>query len=181
MLQTSSKMIAVQTICHHKQDDYKYDRIDVRFDPVSNGLTVFGCDPGTVHLGLARLHLSSGCGYLYQITFKHRLQDPVERMKRIQTTLCEFFPGTYVNGEMIIEGASFSDPYRQTELAEIRTTVALWGLSKQLNVRFIPPTTIRKQVFGNGKTKATEFWPELSKYPDASAALSCALCWFRKV
>lgn len=167
--------MTIHEIYHHNPGDYKYDWIDIRFDPVPKSWIVIGVDPGTVHLGLARLHVSTGCGYLYQVTFKDRLQDPIKRMGRSQMVLSRFFHGVYLEGEMVIEGASFADRYRQTELAEIRAAIALWGVNEHLKVQFIPPNTIRKQVFGNGRTKATDYWPSLASFPDAAAALSCAL------
>lgn len=76
---------------------------------------------------------------------------------------------------MVIEGAAYGAPFRQVELSEIRTA---FYLASALNTMFKdvvikPPATIRKAVFGSGKTQAGDEWPLLNH--NAADALSMAL------
>jgi hypothetical protein len=77
---------------------------------------------------------------------------------------------------MAIEGAAYGAPFRQVELSEIRTAFYLVGAIFHPffgNVIIKPPATIRKKVFGNGKTQAGDEWPTLNH--NAADALSMAL------
>jgi hypothetical protein len=77
------------------------------------------------------------------------------------------------SGSLIIEGAAYGAPYRQVELAEIRTGFYLAGAMHMPNVQIVPPATIRKAVFGYGKTQAGDVWPQLNH--NAADSLSMAL------
>jgi len=74
------------------------------------------------------------------------------------------------NSIAIIEGASYGARYRQVELAEVRAAMVLWFHNYGIKPYIVPPATIRKQVFGHGRTKNP--WANLPD--DVSAALGCA-------
>lgn len=82
----------------------------------------------------------------------------------------------YENSLMVIEGAAYGAPFRQVELSEIRTGFYLAASLADAvfsDVIIKPPATIRKLVFGNGKTQAMDEWPTLNH--NAADALSMAL------
>jgi hypothetical protein len=121
---------------------------------------------------------------LWQITME-RSDNALFRIMMVSTVLRQIFgkPNADPKQIVIIEGASFGNNFRQAELAEQRTAMALWFIpmtyygSRQ--IKFVPPTTIRKVVFGSGKIKAHEAWqlegiPKSKQPNDALAALSCA-------
>lgn len=136
--------------------------------------TIFGVDPGTTHLGLAEVWPNSIRHSLYQVTLE-RHSDPIQRMSNIGLILSTCFSAHSFKPTMIIEGAAYGIPYRQVELAEIRATAVCWCNWAMAEPKIVPPSTIRKAIFGNAKIKTHEFWPELAEFPDAAAALSCAL------
>jgi hypothetical protein len=74
---------------------------------------------------------------------------------------------------MVIEGSSFSNNYRQTELAEVRASATLWAISHGMKPSIVPPLSIRKKVFGDAKLRAEVEW-NLREYPNAASALACA-------
>lgn len=85
---------------------------------------------------------------------------------------CEF--NCLTDGDVsIIEGASYGSQYGQVGLAEIRFGFYLGLLHAGLRVTVVPPATIRKKVFGNGKTNAADIWPILNG--NAAAGLSMGL------
>lgn len=134
-----------------------------------------GFDPGTVNMGVA-------CTYrdairLYQIEFE-RSKDPVERMRNIALTLDYIRVGIDLisfPAHVVIENAGYgSSQFRQVELAEVRATIVWWLLKRNIeDIKLIAPNSIRKQVFGNGKKMAHEFWDNSEIPNDALAALSC--------
>lgn len=130
-----------------------------------------GFDTGTTHVGFAIIDPCQDTAVLHEISL-NRVKDPMKRINAIQFILsdCEIcFPASY---DVIIEGSAFSKTYRQTELAEIRTSAALWFKRYGGRCRFISPMTIRKQVFGKGTLKAHDVWTGIE--PNALAALACA-------
>jgi Holliday junction resolvasome RuvABC endonuclease subunit len=130
-----------------------------------------GFDPGTTNLGIAVIEPEvNSHATLFQIKLVRR-KDAIERMRGIQYLMWDCINWLSYKYKAVIEGASFGNPYRQVELAEVRATIALWCLDRGESM-IIPPNTIRKAVFGNGKIKAHEVWENLP--PDAAAALSCA-------
>ena len=146
-------------------------------------IIIFGIDPGTTHLGISKLLSSKdengATAIIYEINFS-RADNAIERIDTVSQILQHFL--TYdpyfgiVDYKVAIEGASYGNPYRQVELAEVRAACACWGIKNYAsNIRFIPPSTVRKTTFGNGKLPAQVFWTELEEYPNAAAALSIAL------
>ena len=135
-----------------------------------------GFDPGSTHLGIAVVDATLGIPEvkLWQIDME-RNKDAVERMRSIQYILSDLITWSYYNNMVAcIEGASYGDRYRQVELAEIRASAALWCLQKGYKVSIVPPNTIRKAVFGNGKTKAQDVWTNIPA--DVANALAC--CYY---
>lgn len=84
-------------------------------------------------------------------------------------------PYTFSKKGVCIEGASFGDVYRQVELAEIRASAVLWSIEKFYpeDVFLVPPSKIRKKVFGNGSIIGKDVWKKQLS-PDAADALACA-------
>jgi len=78
----------------------------------------------------------------------------------------------------IVEGASYGSVYGQVGLAEIRFGFYLGLLHTGLVPRILAPASIRKAVFGNGKTNASELWPILNG--NGAASLSVALAGTRR-
>ena len=132
---------------------------------------VVGIDPGTVHLGIA-VSAPKRTSLIYEVKME-RDKDPVARMIKVQAILRRLL--RFLETEqfvVIIEAASFSDKFRQSEMAEQRAAVALFFNEIGADVRFIQPNSVTKQVFGTSKTKAGNEWPELPK--NAAAALACS-------
>jgi hypothetical protein len=79
------------------------------------------------------------------------------------------------DARLVIEGAAYGAPFRQVELSEIRAGFFLAAsLSSHFSgVQISPPATIRKEVFGNGKTQAGDEWPTLNH--NAADSLAMAL------
>ena len=132
------------------------------------GLITIGVDPGVTNIGLAEIYPDLEHVALYKIEIP-RSKDAMKRMVIIQSALhhCLYPVRSF---RATIEGASFGAKYRQVELAEARAAIALWLNSKGAQVKIVPPNTIRKQVFGNGKIKNP--WDNLND--DVAAALGAA-------
>lgn len=133
-----------------------------------------GVDPGTVNLGIS-VFLPKIAIELFQIKVE-RDDNPVERIRNTYKILSEVVNSVTYNGRICIEGASFADKYRQTELAEVRTACVFWGDHYNFTSQIVPPNVIRKKVFGSAKIKAHDYWTNLP--PDCAAALSCAIYLF---
>lgn len=143
--------------------------------PINQFAMSVGVDPGTTHMGIAVIegYVDKPYAILYQIKLE-RSADPIERMRLAQEIMsqCVFWYKSPMFAT--IEGSAFSQPYRQTELAEIRAAVALWCVQKGFSTRIENLGTIRKAVLGNGKALPHEVWKELAEVPDAAQALCCA-------
>lgn len=141
---------------------------------------VFGIDPGNRHMGLTILQSNFFNAQCFEITFPtERLVIPRATQIRLALSDIIFMSENwlYQNILVAIEGSSFASAFRNTELAEARLTAALW-FKDNLTVNdgqfiFIPPLTVRKQIFGSGKIKAEQSWPDLK--PDAASSLAVAL------
>jgi len=134
-----------------------------------------GVDPGTVNLGIASLdgYADISTIILYQISME---RDPLQinRIINARNLMIDLFDNWNNLYRLIIEGSNFAG-YRQTELAEIRTAIALWGYDVyRTKAEFVPPRSVRKLVFGTAKVRAHEYWENLKQWPDAAAALSIA-------
>ena len=76
-------------------------------------------------------------------------------------------------GRMVIEGAAYGAKFRQVLLAEVRAGYFIGAFMRGVRPIIVPPPTIRKKVFGDGKTQAGEEWPQLNH--NAADALSMAI------
>lgn len=141
--------------------------------PINSFNQSIGIDPGTTHLGVAIIegYLDNPYIYAFQIEMK-RDENPINRIRIVQDSLSECINWYHMPNYAVIEGASYYPPYRQVELAEIRTAAALWCLGKGFETFIIPPKTIRKKVFGSGKILPHEEWIGLPS--DATQAIACA-------
>jgi len=150
--------------------EIRYFQIQPPIPLLDNGQH-FGVDPGTVNVGFAEL----GRG-MYINAFQVKLirkDNPADRILDFYKLMSECFHNYAMPNFAVIEGASFGDKYRQAELAEIRASATFWFNHYGVNIiKFLQPQTVRKLVFGNGRTKAHMVWTELPF--DAAAAISCA-------
>ncbi len=133
----------------------------------------FGFDPGTTHIGIAVIDTCKGNHdlTLFQINLE-RSDDAITRtigMKKLISHCVNWFCYPQF---ACIEGASFGDRYRQVELAEVRAAAVIWCYDHEFETRVVPPLVVRKEVFGNGRTKANEVWTNIPA--DAANALACA-------
>lgn len=136
--------------------------------PVTTDHVLFGVDPGTTKMGLAYIW-KSVC-HIYEIDIE-RSPDAVNRIILAQVIMSKCLIMFDYAPIMVIEGSSFSG-FREVELAEIRASCVLWAVGHGIKPHIVPPLTIRKGVFGSGKTKAEVQWANLP--PDAASALACA-------
>jgi Holliday junction resolvasome RuvABC endonuclease subunit len=144
------------------------------------GAMLIGVDPGTVNLGIALLDVPTASGEVYQATlhqikFAQRAINTMGRLKAVQEVLNELHLPKFKKS-VIIEGASYGDKYRQVELEDVRASALMWFDKHNSVCQVVAPNTIRKNAFGSAKVKAHEYWDCLKLYPDAAAALSCAVC-----
>ena len=160
---------------------YKYETIKCSIEfyeigidiPVSSG-TYIGIDPGTVHLGIAQVNQFKSM--VWEITLI-RNPNPVIRILDMKDILQSvlYMNNSYIPTHVTIEGVSFADTYRQVELAEQRAATVIYLkelFSSIQEIRIVAPNSIRKKVFGNGKTKAQDVWKDIP--PNAASALACA-------
>jgi len=132
-----------------------------------------GFDPGTTHLGIAVLDTCSGnpeCT-LFQIDLK-RSDDAVTRSDTTYRLLSLCVNWYCYPMYACIEGAAFSKAYRQAEMGEVRGAAIIWCKQHEFETRLGDPLVVRKEVFGNGRTKADQVWTNIPA--DAANALACA-------
>jgi len=131
----------------------------------------YGIDPGTVNLGVAYVHPTPNVAVmLYQIKLE-RADTVIGRILTTQNALTQCKLLIQSGARAVIEGAGYmASKYRQVELAEVRAATVMWFYRFRVQADVIPPNTIRKQVFGHGKTKNP--WENIPD--DVAAALGCA-------
>jgi Holliday junction resolvasome RuvABC endonuclease subunit len=142
--------------------------------PIQDDNEYCGFDPGTRNFGIAVIKKDKGT--VYKVNIKTS-RDPIERIRNTQQILKRTKPVSK-NSIVTIEGAAFRGGFAQQELAEMRATVAIYSSMFAQKVFIAAPMSVRKAVFGNGKTKAHEVWTGLPN--DTLAALSCAYYGYRK-
>lgn len=129
-----------------------------------------GIDPGSRNLAVAVIFANFNTLEVYEISaFKE--EHPVVRADKIQRIVEEII-GYYSLYEPlgVVEGASYGKAFGQVELAEARIAAALALYQSGVQVGIVPPLTIRKAVFKNGRIKNP--WNNI---PDNSAAaIGCA-------
>jgi Holliday junction resolvasome RuvABC endonuclease subunit len=149
--------------------------------PLTSFTSFAGTDPGSVNLGLSVLSPTDNgedVAYLWQVNLV-RDKDPIVRIIITNSIINTVFDAYTRFNIMTIEGVAYSKGFRQAELAEQRTVIALHCINKHARTKIINPLTIRKKVFGSGKIKAHEAWqlegiPKSKQPNDALAALACA-------
>ncbi len=133
-----------------------------------------GYDPGTRNSGIAVI---DNCTFRWPVIFLFQVElersdDAITRtigMKKLISHCVNWFCYPQF---ACIEGASFGDRYRQVELAEVRAAAVIWCYDHEFETKVVPPLVVRKEVFGNGRTKANEVWTNIPA--DAANALACA-------
>lgn len=148
--------------------------------------TIVGIDPGPRNLGIALFHDPEvSPSFIYQIELT-RPKEMIERIREIDNLLHhlayreDLFSLDRIS-KLVIEYAAHGAKGLQTELAEQRSACAIWFVSRlthswnehNTEILTVPPTKIRKTVFGDGRTKAKEVWKDLP--PDGADALGCAV------
>ena len=142
-----------------------------------------GIDPGSRNMGLTIL--SDTVSMSFEIKYPPE-KDAVKRILKIYTTtkLCFYYvfdKGIKQKICAVIEGSSFGDPYGQSTLADARTAafLSIYEIADRehydCQAKYIPPQSIRKQVFGSAKIKGEEVWKDQLP-PDAASSLVCAIC-----
>ena len=143
-----------------------------------------GIDPGSRNMGLTIL--SDTVSISFEIKYPPE-KDAVKRILKIYATtkLCFYYVfdrGIKQEICVVIEGSSFGDKYGQSTLADARTAAFLSILRiaeedawVNCQAKYIPPQSIRKQVFGSAKIKGEEVWKDQLP-PDAASSLVCAIC-----
>ena len=161
-------------ILSQTKNEYKdYSIVDIKLEPPLSNTServLMGVDPGTTKLGLA--YLWRNVCHIYEIKIKRNC-DPVVRILLNQEIMSKCLRMFDFAPLMVIEGSSFANNYRQVELAEIRASSVLWAIQHGVKPSIIPPSSIRKKVFGSAKLRAEVEW-DLREYPDAASALACA-------
>lgn len=140
--------------------------------------TRIGLDPGYRKMGMAIIWPNNTRANAYQFDLNRfeftndQSHVPLQRMLLVQKAIGQvlIFAG---HTKAVVEGSSYAERFKQTQLAEARAAAILKLHDYEIDVAVIPPLKIRKNVFGDGKTKAKDLWPDLK--PDAAAALACAL------
>lgn len=126
---------------------------------VGNPLYGVGVDPG-VNFGVTFIeqnHLVVYYGSLIQ------QYEPGEYGLVAMRFLQSLFREHGAKGACIIEGAAFHKQFGQVGLAEVRQgfyTAA--RLASGNPVVIVPPKSVRKTVFGDGRTQAGDCWPTLN-------------------
>ena len=87
--------------------------------------------------------------------------------------ITEWFPKKHPAKKVLVEGPSYGSPYKQPMLEDVRLGFLQGFIELGKEVEYIPPQTVRKGVFGNGRTKASNLW--LGIAPDAADAAAIAL------
>jgi Holliday junction resolvasome RuvABC endonuclease subunit len=129
----------------------------------------YGIDPGSAKMGVAFVHpISNVTVMAYQIKME-RGKTALDRVLGVQRVLSQLQLVIQPKGLVVIEGASYGSVYRQVELEDIRVAAMMWFHRYGIKSEIVPPTTVRKQVFGNGRIKNP--WDNLPD--DCVAALGC--------
>lgn len=118
-----------------------------------------GVDPG-VNFGVTFICQGSLVVYYGSLLQQYQPGEyGIEAMRFLQSLFREH--GS--KGTCVIEGAAFHKQFGQVGLAEVRQgfyTAA--RLASSFSVIIVPPKSIRKDVFGDGRTQAGDLWPTLN-------------------
>lgn len=86
----------------------------------------------------------------------------------------EWFPKNHPAKIAITEGAAFGAQYKQPMLEDIRLGFLMAFRDKGMEVDYVAPLKVRKQIFGSGKIKASEVWLSIRN----NGADSGAICLY---
>lgn len=143
-----------------------------KFQLPCDGTSFYGIDPGYKHIGFSTI--SGITGFCYEITCRDFF-DQMDRATALKNMMSKLISTNSRHPEpkwIIMEGSSHAEKFGQTSLAEARLSLAL-GASEFGIVKFVPPSTIRKYVFGKGNLRGEDVYKnELP--PNAAASLGCA-------
>ena len=135
---------------------------------LTDSLYVVGIDPGR-NYGFTILG-PYGTGWVYYgKLIKH---EPDEAYTRYITD--EFVPemvGMYPIHSAVVEGAAYDKTFGQVGLEAIRCGFYA-GMERICPTRIAPPSTVRKAVFGNGKTQAMDMWTTINHNAADSLAIA---------
>lgn len=152
--------------------DVDYTRLEINMSRHWERGHIFGIDPGQRNMGFTKLEQDS-LAVVWQLHLP-QINDPVHRMHFVRSLISWLAPRHNPDTCVVVEGASFGSVHGQVPLAEVRAACVF--AFQRAKVRIVPPSTIRKEVFGSGRRKAADVWPKLAVlYPDAVASLGCAL------
>jgi Holliday junction resolvasome RuvABC endonuclease subunit len=139
----------------------------------------FGIDPGFANFGVAVWYTNMYTLFQVHIdTVKDQVRNLINLSGVCVLCLLKFAEVSGytwdIEGQAVIEGASFGDVYGQSKLGEARAVLLCCLRDERRNIktiRFVPPMSVRKQAFGSGK----EHNPYINLPDDAAAALGCAI------
>lgn len=136
-----------------------------------NGCYGVGVDPG-VNFGVTFIQQGHLVVYYGALIQQHL---PGEYGMVAMRFLQSLFKEHGAKGACVVEGAAFHKQFGQVGLAEVRQgfymAARLAGCSG--GVAIIPPKSVRKSVFGDGRTQAGDEWPLLNH--NGADSLSIAL------
>ena len=135
--------------------------------------TIVGIDPGSRHMGISIIEKEMTTSIEVLV---NPSDDPIERMEMIRRVIVDNVPRTH--GFALVEGSSHGEVYGQTQLAEARASAMMALKVKGYLIQVMPPSSIRKKVFGNGKTRGEDYWKKQIA-PNAASSLVCALCGYK--
>lgn len=82
-------------------------------------------------------------------------------------------PGIVTPPVAIVEGAAYNDKYGQVTLEEVRFGFFFSLYNLGMDVRIIPPASVRKGALGSGKLSVGDLYPNVNH--NACDAIGCAL------
>lgn len=135
---------------------------------------VVGIDPGSRHMGITLIEKEYSTSMEVLI---NQSDDPITRMEMVRKVIVDNVP-RFKHGFALVEGSSHGEVYGQTQLAEARASAMMALKVKGFAIKVMPPSSIRKKVFGNGKTRGEDFWKKQIA-PNAASSLVCALCGWK--
>ena len=155
-----------------KHESLGIKRIGFSYGPIPPSHFIVGVDPGGVNMGLAILY-PGWTHSLYQVKLPPKMK-AVERIKFVPIALKYIFGNLELPlFRVFVEYASFGAKFGQVQLAEARAMAIHFFLERGAKVETVPPLSVYKKVFGSGKIRSQDIWPELPS--DAASALGCAL------
>ena len=144
-----------------------------------NLVPAIGVDPGK-HFGLATLspypnnELGGMMLTTWWGTFPTQERDH-DYFGVVVDFIGDWFPRAHPSKVMMVEGPAYGTHFKREYLEDIRLgfLIAFKALDKQ--VEYAAPMTVRKAIFGNGRTKASELFLSInSNGADAAALALCA-------